>query len=199
MNVTDAEVQALESPGFFVRDHVLGEASASAARDDAWRLASSSELHRAGVSRGATQDPSVRNDQILWIDRAMATPPLLPLLDLFDSLRSSLNQSAYLGLSRYDLQLALYPGGGARYVRHRDSFTGTGTNRRLTAIYYLNAQWRPEHGGALRLFPEGAAPTDVDPVLDRLVVFLSDRLDHEVLPVHAPRLALTAWYYGAGA
>ncbi|HLE44005.1 MAG TPA: 2OG-Fe(II) oxygenase [Methylomirabilota bacterium] len=42
--------------------------------------------------------------------------------------------------------------------------------------------------------PEG--PLDVAPVLDRLVVFLSERLDHEVLPTLAPRRAVTAWFYG---
>jgi SM-20-related protein len=40
---------------------------------------------------------------------------------------------------------------------------------------------------------------DVEPSLDRLVVFLSERIDHEVLPAFAPRLALTAWYYGRDA
>jgi len=42
----------------------------------------------------------------------------------------------------------------------------------------------------------GKRPLDVAPVLDRLVVFLSERLDHEVLPTFAPRLAVTAWFYG---
>ena len=37
------------------------------------------------------------------------------------------------------------------------------------------------------------------PGVDRLVVFLSDRVEHEVLPAHAERWAVTAWYYGPGA
>ncbi|HET9450694.1 MAG TPA: 2OG-Fe(II) oxygenase, partial [Aggregicoccus sp.] len=64
------------------------------------------------------------------------------------------------------------------------------------AIWYANPDWAPAHGGVLRLYPEGEAPVDVEPVLDRLVVFLSERVEHEVLPVSAPRLALTAWFYG---
>jgi len=39
----------------------------------------------------------------------------------------------------------------------------------------------------------------VEPTLDRLVVFLSERIEHEVLPSQAPRLALTAWFYGRSA
>ena len=66
----------------------------------------------------------------------------------------------------------------------------------MTAIFYPNPDWRPEHGGLLRLYlKEGTV--EVAPSLDRLVVFLSEQLEHEVLPTHAPRLALTAWYYGS--
>ena len=98
------------------------------------------------------------------------------------------------GSAGFDLQLAHYPGGGERYVRHRDAFQGQ-SNRRVTAIYYANLDWRPEHGGLLRLHLEEGTQ-DVEPTLDRLVVFLSERVEHEVLPSHAPRLALTAWFYG---
>jgi SM-20-related protein len=29
-----------------------------------------------------------------------------------------------------------------------------------------------------------------------LIAFLATRVEHEVLPAHAPRLAVTAWFYG---
>lgn len=57
----------------------------------------------------------------------------------------------------------------------------------------MNPAWRTEDGGQLRLFrPE---PREVEPVADRLVVFLSERLEHEVLEIHADRFAATAWFY----
>ena len=90
--------------------------------------------------------------------------------------------------------MARYTDDGARYVRHRDAFPGQG-NRRLTAICYLNPDWRPEHGGMLRLHLD-TGPLDVEPTLDRLVVFLSERVEHEVLPSRALRLAATAWFHG---
>jgi SM-20-related protein len=62
----------------------------------------------------------------------------------------------------------------------------------VTAIYYANPAWRPEDGGLLRLHLDGATH-DVAPVLDRLLVFLSERVEHEVLPAEAPRRAVTAW------
>ena len=63
----------------------------------------------------------------------------------------------------------------------------------MTAIYYANPAWRPEDGGVLRLHG-GDGPLDVAPVLDRLLVFLSERVEHEVLPARAPRCAVTAWF-----
>ena len=75
--------------------------------------------------------------------------------------------------------------------------------RCLTCVYYLNADWQPRDGGALRVFVEGdAAATgppqphwDIAPTLDKLVVFRSTDVPHEVLPTFADRMALTVWYY----
>ena len=45
-------------------------------------------------------------------------------------------------------QLAVYPGGGARYVRHADASLSCPT-RAVTAIVYLNEQdWDPQVGRA---------------------------------------------------
>eukprot|EP00440_Ansanella_granifera_P030944 gb/GFBE01033603.1/.p1 GENE.gb/GFBE01033603.1/~~gb/GFBE01033603.1/.p1 ORF type:complete len:111 (+),score=9.96 gb/GFBE01033603.1/:1-333(+) len=108
------------------------------------------------------------------------------------------------------VMVARYPGGGASYARHRDSLPAHGSSRRrLTAVFYLNPSWQAEHGGCLRAhFPgdvgqkvPGAQPSketwtlDVEPVLDRLVLFPSEWLEHEVLPAHADRMAITMWLY----
>jgi len=45
--------------------------------------------------------------------------------------------------------------------------------------------------------PDG--PRDIEPVGGRLVVFLSDRVEHEVLPTSATRRAATAWFRGPDA
>lgn len=50
--------------------------------------------------------------------------------------------------------------------------------RRLSAIFYLNPDWQPGDGGALRLFPFGAPPVDIAPTHDRLVLFASTRMLH---------------------
>jgi SM-20-related protein len=199
VELTDADVEALGTRGYFIRPAFLGETRARAARDEVLARVAAGGLRPAGIRRGAdhTRDTEVRGDLIDWVLPQPGTP-LGALCDAFRALGESLSSGAYLGLGRFDLQLACYPGGGARYARHRDAFPGQ-SNRRATAIWYANEGWVPEHGGALRLYPEDAAPVDVAPSLDRLVVFLSERIEHEVLPAHAPRLACTAWYYGRDA
>jgi len=90
-----------------------------------------------------------------------------------------------------ECQLAVYPGtGSAHYERHRDAFPvddhQDDEQRRLTTILYLNSDtWDVEDGGHLRIHA---------PILGRCVTFLSGAIDHEVLPCHKDRVALTIWW-----
>ena len=92
-------------------------------------------------------------------------------------------------------------------------------SRQLTAIYYVNKDWTVDACGQLRLFLSHPASSctaipiarrafvpgvskreiywDVEPVLDRLVIFRSDRVDHEVLSAYRERFAITTWMYGS--
>lgn len=183
--IGECEIEALGERGFFVRDAFLDAGEVRVARTEALAL----DVRPAGVSRGATIAADVRGDRIAWADAGFCLWPR------FEALRDELNREAWLGLGRFDVQVARYPGGGARYARHRDAFRDAlGGVRRATAIVYLNDAWRPEDGGLLRLHvaPE---PVDVEPVAGRLVVFLAETVEHEVLPAFAERLAVTAWYY----
>jgi SM-20-related protein len=195
MELEDEEIEALGRVGFFTRNTFLGEERARALHAEAKARVEAGALRPAGIRRGAdrTEDAAVRGDFITWVLPEPGTA-LGALWSAFTELGEALSAGAWLGLGRFDLQLAWYPGSGEGYVRHRDAFPGQ-SNRRVTAIYYANPDWQPAHGGRLRLYLEDRA-LEVEPTLDRLVVFLSERLEHEVLPAHAPRLALTAWYYG---
>mmetsp|Transcript_7177 Transcript_7177/g.18412 ORF Transcript_7177/g.18412 Transcript_7177/m.18412 type:complete len:237 (+) Transcript_7177:94-804(+) len=69
-------------------------------------------------------------------------------------------------------------------------------DRRITAIFYLNAGWEPSHGGQLRLYPFPLSPPiDVPPVNDRVVLFSATRMPHRVLPSSAAvqRCCFTCW------
>jgi SM-20-related protein len=193
------EIQALGERGWFTREAFLGETEARAVHAEARACVEAGRLRPAGIRRGAdhTLERATRGDFITWVEPGEGRSAFGRLRDTFAALGEALSAEAYLGLGRFDLQLACYPGGGERYARHADAFPGQ-ANRRVTAIYYLNPDWAPDHGGLLRLYPEGE-PVDVEPRLDRLVVFLSERIEHEVLAARAPRLALTAWFYGRDA
>ncbi|CAM9405116.1 unnamed protein product, partial [Laminaria digitata] len=126
--------------------------------------------------------------------------------------------SSGLGLvNTTSVQLARYPGDGRGYVRHRDTpktaQDSEEAERKITALYYLNPDWEESMGGQLRVHiasgrgegkggaldagvRSGGRMWDIEPVLDRLVLFRSDLVDHEVLPAFAPRLAVTLWFYG---
>jgi SM-20-related protein len=202
LTLEDAEVHALGDRGWFLREGLLGPAAALGVHDAIEALAADGRLRPAGLGRGPTHrvDEAVRGDAIAWI-----TPDRLPaglgrLWAAFAGLRDALNRDAYLGLEHLEVQVARYPGSGAAYRRHRDAFPappGAPPNRRVTAIYYANPGWRPADGGALRLHV-GTGSVDVPPLLDRLIVFLSERVEHEVLPTRAARRAVTAWFRARG-
>jgi SM-20-related protein len=187
--VTGGEVAALGADGWFSRDDFAGADQTAVA---AQACVDAQQFTPAGISRAHLANLSVRGDSSLWLTAEHVA--FAGVSAMFEALRCELNHDAWLGLTRFELQLAYYAGGGAAYARHRDALTGA-AGRRLTAIAYLNPHWTTAHGGELRLHCEPSV--DVAPILGRLVVFMSARLEHEVLPSWAPRLAATAWYYGA--
>lgn len=192
---TDDDVQTLGEGGALVFDNVLGGDVAARTFSAIARLAGEGELRAAAVGRQGLKrlDGTVRQDLIAWLDD-QADPAFDATKALFEAVRVEVNAQCWLGLERFDTQVALYPGDGAHYERHRDAFLGP-ASRRLTAIYYPNVDWEPSHGGQLRVFFEDGSSLDIEPIADRLVIFLSDILDHQVLPVFQPRCAVTAWYY----
>ncbi len=137
--------------------------------------------------------------------------------------QGELSRAWGLGQGRLQAQLACYPGGGtrcpscctlfcntkrsshllARYVRHLDAqpTSNASDQRRLTLLYYINPSWVPSDGGCLRLYPHNQEDSqtemfvDVAPLGDRLLIFQSRTVEHEVLPSHTLRFSLTVWLY----
>jgi SM-20-related protein len=86
--------------------------------------------------------------------------------------------------------MTVYPE-GSFYKRHLDQFKKD-DHRKLSVILYLNADWKDEQGGQLRMhLPDG--PKDFLPLAGRLVIFRSDEIEHEVLPATRERLSITGW------
>ncbi|MEC9256433.1 MAG: 2OG-Fe(II) oxygenase, partial [Pseudomonadota bacterium] len=61
--------------------------------------------------------------------------------------------------------------------------------------YYLNKNWQPGDGGELAIYDaEDQLITRVQPVLNRLVIFLSEEFPHEVLPAKNHRYSIAGWF-----
>jgi len=133
---------------------------------------------------------AVRGDYIKWLDKNSAASPLKHYLDKLHELSEFLNQSLFLSIKDHEVHLAIYPP-GTFYKRHLDQFKKD-DHRILSAICYLNKDWKESDGGHLRLYAD-SGPIDVSPLAGRLVCFRSDMLEHEVLPASRDRLSLTGW------
>ncbi|MFT5585436.1 MAG: SM-20-related protein [Cognaticolwellia sp.] len=138
-----------------------------------------------------TQDNRVRTDRRAW--ESDLPGRFLGMRERFVEVSTELNAAAWMGLAGFSIQLAAFEPGG-HYQAHRDALRGDKA-RRVTAILYLNSEWKAADGGCLRVHSSGKS-LDIEPRGGRLVVFLSDRLLHEVLPGRAVRHAATAWFRG---
>jgi len=156
------------------------------------RRATQDALRPAGIGHGSTQAlrEGVRGDRIEWL-QADEPGPCKVYLEHMNALRVALNAALYLGLEDYESHFSLYPP-GAFYHRHLDRFRDD-DRRTVSAVLYLNQDWRPEYGGALRLYTPGQS-LEITPLGGRLVVFLSAEIAHEVLPTTHERLSLTGWF-----
>jgi SM-20-related protein len=137
----------------------------------------------------------VRGDRIDWLESGQSAA-CDQYMALLDELRQALNFGLYLGLEDFESHFALYPP-GAFYLKHLDRFRDD-DRRAVSVVLYLNPDWQPEHGGALRLYLKNGEVRDVSPLAGTLVVFLSAEMPHEVLPTTCDRLSLTGWFRRRG-
>ncbi|WP_429254526.1 2OG-Fe(II) oxygenase [Paraburkholderia sp. GAS334] len=186
-------VDAVHDHGWSEQDNFLPPDLTLALALECAALAAAGMLTLARVSQGAASSlqPDVRGDRIQWLESGQSEA-CDRYLAIVETLRIALNRGLFLGLDEYESHFAFYAP-GASYRQHRDRFRHD-DSRTVSVIVYLNRDWLPEHGGALRLHPEGLSTQDISPVGSRLVVFLSADMLHEVLPATRDRLSLTGWF-----
>uniref|UniRef100_UPI003AADADDF egl nine homolog 1 isoform X3 n=1 Tax=Centroberyx gerrardi TaxID=166262 RepID=UPI003AADADDF len=195
-------VPCMNKHGICVVDNFLGAETGMCILEDV------KALHKTGkftdgqlVSQKSDSTKDIRGDKITWIEgREPGCEKIRFLMSRMDDLVRHCNGKLgnYTINGRTKAMVACYPGNGTGYVRHVDNPNGDG--RCVTCIYYLNKDWdAKEHGGLLRIFPEGKAQfADIEPKFDRLLFFWSDRRNpHEVQPAYATRYAITVWYFDA--
>lgn len=149
-------------------------------------------LREAGVGKAEqfTIKKSVRGDQIRWLETGMSGSTDL-YLDEMNKLRLLLNEQLFSGLKSSENHFAVYAS-GTYYQKHVDRFRDD-DSRLISSVLYLNPDWKPEHGGELRLHLT-TQHHDIAPLANRLVLFISADIWHEVLPTQVDRLSLTGWF-----
>jgi len=212
---TENALNELQAKGFIIRDNFLGKENLQATKQQASTLYAQGHLKAAGMNKGEDKwvHSDTRGDSILWLDKDDKSfmdnhTAISELILEIDSIRKELNLSCGFKSPAVQIQLARYPA-GARYVRHRDAILPkeredskdydqedqSKLRRRLTVLYYMNEDWREEHGGQLRMYLSDGKHIDIEPIGDRLVVFWSALMEHEVLLSNHERYAMTVWFY----
>ena len=187
--------EGLREEGIAVRDRFLGASLLAALYECAVvRRARGDFLPaRIGAGRELRRRADIRGDSICWLEE-----PLFPaeqeLLALMEEMRRDLNRMLFLDLEDVEQHYACYPA-GAGYARHVDQPRGRG-GRRLSSVVYLNEHWRETDGGLLRCAADGGGFRAIEPKGGRLVLFLTEGREHEVLPAARERLSITGWFLG---
>jgi SM-20-related protein len=148
---------------------------------------------RVGGEARVQRREDIRGDFTCWL-REPLYPAEQHLLEQLEQMRLELNREAYLGLFELELHYARYPP-GAGYARHVDQPLKNAA-RKLSLVLYLNVDWAPDDGGALRLYETDDRVLDVAPLGGRLVCFLTPGREHEVLAARRERLSISGWFRG---
>ena len=204
----DRIADALAADGYGVFDNVLPISLLRGLLTD-FNGMDAAAFRSAGIGRQddfRLQD-KVRSDQIHWLEGV--NPATTEFLQTMDSLRHGLNRRLFLGLIDYESHFAYYPV-GAFYKKHLDAFKEKkpltrvannslphqNFNRVISTVVYLNENWQSDEGGELVIYndADNAVVKKIVPLLGRMVIFLSDRFPHEVLPAQRVRISIAGWF-----
>jgi hypothetical protein len=204
--ITSEACNHLASNGWAVIDGVFGAEAATALRSEIEALRSMGRMHSNSthlVSNDGTRTlvpkPGIVEAE-LSLREIQALVPLCAAIQADTTLQTLLGvHLPQLRLESQAIKLQWNSGSGACFPCHFDSDRSV-DNRAVTAIYYINSGWRPEHGGALRLyqFPLGMSSIDIAPLHDRMVLFASQTMLHRVMPSFVERCCFTIWLSGPG-
>jgi SM-20-related protein len=174
-------IDDLAARGWSLQSSFLSNDVTQKLADECRRRYAEGALAPAGVGRGEEQAvrEGIRGDHIHWLEEGQAEV-CDAYLALMDELRQALNRELFLGLEEF-------------YQTHLDRFRDD-DSRCVSAVLYLNPDWRPTDGGELRMHFADGSNLDIPPLAGDLLMFLSADFPHEVLVTQADRLSLTGWF-----
>ncbi|BFT30103.1 2OG-Fe(II) oxygenase [Alteromonas sp. D210916BOD_24] len=191
--IFESIADGLVTHGFAVLDNGLPDFLCQTLLDCQASL-SEQEYQAAGIGRADDfhHAKEVRGDEICWITGSSEEGALW--LSWCDALKQYINRTLFMGLFSFESHFACYEA-GKFYKRHVDAFRGQ-SNRVLSLVAYLNDQWGEEDGGELVIYSNDSDSKGrkVIPRKGTVVVFLSERFPHEVLPAKRTRHSVAGWF-----
>jgi len=206
--ITEAAADGLLQDGYCVLDGFFGAGWARALLQEQRWLAENGhfEPNRTQFSTAAGESMQFSKPNIyerdLHDEGARGRVRELAALWEQDELVDALNDKApglmlARGTGARTLKLQWNRGGGGCFPVHYDN-PGRPNRRRITCLAYLNEDWEEGHGGELMLYPFCRRWVKIPPLMDRVVLFQSDRVLHRVLPAAQERFCFTIWLDGGG-
>lgn len=179
--------------GFHIIDDFLNQKHYQILRTQIKTMYSEGHFKPAKIGRASDEKryPFIRGDQLCWLDPNANDDALLAFYAAIDRIKTTLNQSLFLGLDDFESHFAIYQS-GQFYKKHIDQFKTT-QDRRISCVYYLNDDWQLNDGGELTLYDQDDHTlASVLPLGNRLICFNSE-LPHEVLVTHQTRYSIAGW------
>ena len=178
---------ALAESGYIIVDDIIDK---NLVEDLYQRVLSLEDLTPAQIGRGNNRQniTSIRSDRTHWLEGKEHCEDRY--LTWMRALQESMNEALYLGIYEYEAHFAHYQK-DAFYQKHFDVLKGN-NSRLLTTVFYLNNC----EGGELVIYDEETIIEKVTPIQGRMVIFLSDKFPHEVLPAHSDRYSIAGWFKG---
>lgn len=175
-----------------IAENFLSISLAAHLKENLIALFENKKLLNAGIGNNVVvnQDKLIRSDVIYWLDRKHKNQYENDFFDLMDEFVLYLNQTCYTGITGYEFHYTLYEK-GTFYKKHIDQFQHNGS-RQYSMIMYLNANWKPEDGGELRIY-HADEEQNISPDNGKSVFFKSSDLAHEVLLTNKQRMSITGW------
>ena len=185
-----AAAAAIAADGWYLLPGLLSPTQTRALAGECRAMHEAGQLKAAGTGANRTTS-SLRGDLTGWFVAGALSAPQQVFSDRLDRLRQALNRELMLGLVDSESHYAVYPP-GTGYGRHLDCLRGDDA-RVVSAVFYLNEDWRPAEGGALRLHLADRSHRDIYPLSGNLLLFLSAQFEHEVLPATRDRMSIACW------
>jgi len=181
--LTDKQLDTFVTDGWLIIDDVFNSTALLALQAESGFI----DYRDAELTAGIRVS-NIRGDRIRWITENFFAGYYY--LQSINALAALFNQSLFAGIRHSEAHYACYPVGFG-YQWHSDNPAGR-DERVISAVFYLNDDWRDSDGGALEVVDKHGVHHNVMPVANRLVIFDSD-LQHQVQIAHRQRYSIATW------